>query len=94
MDFNQLDAISSDLALTAKRLKTLCENSGQAITTANNEPTNDVLLPSAMAYNLEHEIALAQSNLNSISSRLETLLAGPASFIRSMATQVGECAFP
>jgi hypothetical protein len=87
MDFNQLDAISSDLALTAKRLKTLCESSSQTITAASNELTNDVLVPSAMAHNLEHEIALAQSNLNSISARLETLLAGPASFIRSMATQ-------
>lgn len=90
MDLNQLDAISSDLALTAKRLKSLCESSSQGITATNSEPANDVLVPSAMAHNLEHEIALAQSNLNSISSRLETLLAGPASFIRSLAIQVGE----
>ena len=94
MDLSQLDAISSDLALTAKRLKTLCESSNRGITIANSELTNDILVPSAIPHNLEHEIALAQSNLKSISSRLEALLASPASFIRSMATQVGEYSCP
>jgi hypothetical protein len=91
MDLSQLDALCSDLALTAKRLKMLCENgSNQGVSAAvAKEPVaNDVLVPSAVAHNIEHEIALAQSDLSGISLRLETLLGGPASFIRSMATQV------
>lgn len=88
MDLSQLDTLCSELALTAKRLKALCESSNQGSIAVTKEPTTDVLVPPARAENLEHEIALAHSSLSGISSRLETLLAGPASFIQSLATQV------
>ncbi|EMD93908.1 hypothetical protein COCC4DRAFT_31081 [Bipolaris maydis ATCC 48331] len=87
MDLSQLDTLCSELALTAKRLKALCESNNQATIAVTKEPTTDVLVPPARAENIEHEIALAHSSLSGISSRLETLLAGPASFIQSLATQ-------
>lgn len=91
MDLSQLDTLCSELALTAKRLKALCDSNSQGSIAVTKEPTIDVLVPPARVENLEYEIALAHSSLSGISSRLETLLAGPASFIQSLATQVCQC---
>ncbi|KAL6159867.1 hypothetical protein ACJBU6_02283 [Exserohilum turcicum] len=87
MDLTQLDALCSDLAFTAKRLRALCSSTHITATANGSEPTNNLLVPSDDAQNLEHEITAAQNSLCGISSRLETLLVGPSSFIRSMAMQ-------
>lgn len=87
MELSQLDALYADLSVAAKALRVLCDSSSNS-PASNNEPVRDTTLPSIISQHSKNEVAIAQSNLCGIATRLQTLLAGPSCFIRRMATQV------
>ncbi|KAL6702828.1 hypothetical protein ACN47E_000914 [Coniothyrium glycines] len=88
MDLNQLDVLCSDLTVAAKTLKTLCDSIGGS-PASYDEPAvpEQTSLAAKSPRETDDAVAVAQSNLCGLATRLQTLLAGPTCFIRRMATQ-------
>jgi hypothetical protein len=89
MDLDQLDALCSNLNTATKNIKDLCQSKSDTGSNRNASfAETSALFAVSPDNNNEDAISTARKNLSSLLARLQTLVAGPSSFLQQLATQV------
>jgi hypothetical protein len=88
MDLDQLDSLCSNLNTATKNIKDLCQSKSNT-DSGRNASLTETSAFFAVSPGNEDAISTEQKNLSSLLTRLQTLIAGPSSFLQQLATQVG-----
>ncbi len=91
MESTLLDSLCSDLTIAAETLQRLYDSNSNGLLIQNGFPSNNSIFTSPPP-GVEQEILVAQRNLSSIVTRLQTLLGGPRCLISRLAEQVSRYA--